>query len=350
MNDILKRCALCSLSLAILLASPALGQDKPADAAGHPFKPGQRVVFLGDSITHDGRYVAFFQTYFWAKYPELNLEVINLGLSAETVNGQSEPTSGGTRPYIMERLGRALEAGKPDWVFVCYGMNDGLYRPPSLEIMGSYTAGLKRLIRRAGKARAKVILLTPPPFDAETKRMRNRKLVAAGQPVYTYGTPYEHYDDVLEGFAAFVRGLGGYQNVERVIDLHAPCERYVHDARAKAGTYLHGDGVHPPTDGHLRMALAILDGLGEDAAAAETLLTRLTGVALYPPAPGKGPQPKQTPLFGAVLRRHGAISGAYRAYSRGSKRGKPLDEVVEAAKKQETEIRRMIAEQASGKP
>ena len=328
----------------VLLAGP--GNKAPADpnAQGHPFKAGERVVFLGDSITQDGRYVAFVQLYFWAKYPELNLEVVNLGLSAETVNGQSEPTSRGTRPYIFERLGPALQAGKGNWVFVCYGMNDGLYRPPSLEILGSYTAGLRRLVRRIARTGAKTILLTPPPFDAETKRLRRRKLVPAGAGDYTYGTPYEHYDDVLEVFAAFVRGLGGERGVERVIDLHAPVEQYVRKTRKKAGTYLFGDGVHPPIDGHLAMALTILAGLGEDAAAAEKLLTGLTGIALYPPGPGSNePRPQPTPLLGALLKRHGAISAAYRNHSRGSTRGKPLAEAVELAKQQEAEIRRMLA-------
>lgn len=342
-----KRTAVWLLTFLLPAWAPAADQaaNAPGDpnAPGHPFQPGQRVVFLGDSITQDGRYVAFVQAYFWAKYPKLDLEIINLGLSAETVNGATEPGSRSPRPYLFERLDRALEAGKGKWVFVCYGMNDGIYRPPSLEVLGSYTAGLRRLIAKVRRTGAKAVLLTPPPFDSETKRQQRRKLVPAGQDGYTYGTPYENYDDVLEAFAAFVRGLGGEEGVERVIDLHAPVKRYVRQTRQKAGKYIYGDGVHPPIDGHLAMALAILDGLGEDAAAAEKLLTKLTGVALYPPAADK-PQPAQADLLKAVLQRHGALSAAYRAHSRGDARGKPLPEAVEAAGKQAEDIRRRIAE------
>src|SRR5688572_2414583 len=51
----------------------------------------QRVVFLGDSITHAGGYVSALEAYFLTRHPQRRVEFINLGLPSETVSGLSEP-------------------------------------------------------------------------------------------------------------------------------------------------------------------------------------------------------------------------------------------------------------------
>ena len=61
-------------------------------------------------------------------FPVLFLS-INLGLPGETVTGLSEPGHPFPRPNVHERFGRVLAGGKPDLVFACYGMNDGIYYP-----------------------------------------------------------------------------------------------------------------------------------------------------------------------------------------------------------------------------
>lgn len=326
-------------------AAWAAGPPATQPAGGGPFANGERICFLGDSITQGGQYVAFFQAYLWAKYPQLKLEVINLGLSSETVNGASEPGHPFPRPCIHDRLDRALAAAKADWVFVCYGMNDGIYYPPSLENLAAYAAGLKRLVAKAARPKAKVVLLTPPPFDAETKRMRRRKLLPAGGGVYGYTKTYEHYDDVLETFAAYVRKEAGSPKVHRVIDLHAPMERYIRHTRSRNAKYLYGDGVHPPIEGHLKMALILLGGLGEDEAAAAKLLTKLTGLELDPSSAKPRARP---PLLAAVLRRHRDLSAAWRRHVGHSmpwrSKGPQLDQALTTARQREQEIRQRIAE------
>ena len=56
-------------------------------AAGLP--EAKRVVFLGDSITHSGQYIAFLETVLLANTDKL-YEILDLGLSSETVSGLSE--------------------------------------------------------------------------------------------------------------------------------------------------------------------------------------------------------------------------------------------------------------------
>ncbi len=92
----------------------------------------KRVIFLGDSITYSGGYVGLLEAYFVTRYPGRTIEFINVGLPSETVSGLSEEGHAGgqfPRPDLHERLGRVLEQIRPDLVFACYGMNDGIYLP-----------------------------------------------------------------------------------------------------------------------------------------------------------------------------------------------------------------------------
>jgi lysophospholipase L1-like esterase len=65
------------------------------------------------------------------------VEVLNLGLGSETASDLAPEENAGHlkkygfgRPFVSERLERALTATKPDLLFACYGMNDGGSLPP----------------------------------------------------------------------------------------------------------------------------------------------------------------------------------------------------------------------------
>src|SRR5690606_34599850 len=92
----------------------------------------RRIVFLGDSITYGGHYITLIETYFRTREPQRDLEFINVGLASETVSGLSEEGHAEgkfPRPDLHERLARVLAQTRPDLVFACYGMNDGIYLP-----------------------------------------------------------------------------------------------------------------------------------------------------------------------------------------------------------------------------
>ena len=114
-----------AVALSSALAAPLAAQDVDALA-------GKRVVFLGDSITQAGGYVAFTTYYLEKLHPKKDFDVLGLGLASETLSGLSEDGHAGgkfPRPCLFERLGRVLEKAKPEVVFACYGMNDGIYLP-----------------------------------------------------------------------------------------------------------------------------------------------------------------------------------------------------------------------------
>ncbi|MBW7460494.1 hypothetical protein K0U00_41170, partial [Paenibacillus sepulcri] len=103
----------------------------------------KRIVFLGDSITDEGTYIAYMDAYFRQHMPEHDMTLINLGVNSETASGLSEPDHPFPRPCIHDRLGRALQESRPDWVVLCYGMNDGIYYPFSEERFQAYRQGVQ---------------------------------------------------------------------------------------------------------------------------------------------------------------------------------------------------------------
>jgi lysophospholipase L1-like esterase len=203
---------------------------------------GKRVVFLGDSITQSGGYVAFTTYYLEKLYPKKDFDIIGLGLASETLSGLSENGHAGgkfPRPCLFERLGRLLDKARPEVVVACYGMNDGIYLPLDKDRFAAFQKGVTNLIEQCQKAGVKQIyLVTPPIYDFSPKKDEF------------------NYDAVLTAYAKWEAELK-VPGVT-VIDLHTAM-RKARDARSASFS---GDRVHPGDDGHLLMAKTILTALG----------------------------------------------------------------------------------------
>jgi len=242
----------------IALSSPLTAR---ADSSLPPLKG--RVLFLGDSITHDGRYITFIETYLRENAAEAEKlpTLLNLGLPSETVSGQSEPDHPFPRPDVHERLDRALEKVQPDLVVACYGMNDGIYHPFSDERFAAYQDGIKRLIDKVKASGAQLVLMTPPPFDPQPMRAAGKLIPESDGANYSWKTIYEDYDEkVIARYADWIMQQAGRDGVAGVIDLHTPVNEYVAAQRAKAPDFvLSNDGVHVDEVGHRIFAAVMLD-------------------------------------------------------------------------------------------
>ncbi|NBD25146.1 GDSL-type esterase/lipase family protein [Paenibacillus glycinis] len=280
---------------------PLFGKDAALPAR-------KTIVFLGDSITEDGTYIALIDAYFRLHAPETDLTLINLGVSSETASGLSEAEHGFHRPCVHDRLERALAETKPDWVVVCYGMNDGIYHPLSEARFAAYRGGMLRLLEQIRSAGAKAIVMTPPPFDPQSLDGAADRLLPAGEPDYSYLRPYEGYDEVLARYAEWVLTLGdppvdnadgeeiaGHAPAtpaipanaapsvtaahsatsatsaipatsatsetpaaDAVVSIHEPMLAQIAEARKANPAYASGDGIHPFAPGHWIIAKALL--------------------------------------------------------------------------------------------
>lgn len=223
------------LALGLALASPLAAQDAAALA-------GKRVVFLGDSITQAGGYVGFVSYYLEKLHPNKDFDFIGLGLASETLTGLSEEGHAGgqfPRPCLFERLGRVLEKAKPDVVFACYGMNDGIYLPLKEERFAAFQKGVAKLIGQCKETGVKkVFLVTPPIYDFSPQKNEF------------------NYDAVLTEYAKWEVALK-VPDVT-VIDLHSA----MRGARDGRDAPYSGDKVHPGDDGQLFIAKTILTAFG----------------------------------------------------------------------------------------
>jgi lysophospholipase L1-like esterase len=207
----------------------------------------KRIVFLGDSITQAGLYIDYLEGFLVTRYPKERWEVINLGLSSETVSGLTEPGHAGgkfPRPDLHERLTRALEKTKPDLVFACYGMNDGIYFPLSEERFAAFKSGMKKLHQQAEAAHIRIVHITPPTFDPEPIKS---KTLPPG--LNAYPSPYVGYNDVLGAYSTWL--LQQRDQGWSVIDLHKPMDQELAARRRRDPKFkFAGDGVHPDANGH----------------------------------------------------------------------------------------------------
>lgn len=242
--------SLCSLACSVEAAEPLI-------------KPGDRVLFLGDSITHAGHYVSLIEAALREAQPGTIPDLINLGLPSETCSGLSEPDHPWPRPNVHERLDRALAKVKPNVVFVCYGMNDGIYYPLAEERFAAYRRGVDRLIEKVQATGAKLVLMTPPAFDPLPLKQKG-SLLPAGADKYAYFAIYEDYDSVLKQYAQWI--MQQRKRVDLVIDLHTPVLDYVAKRRQTDPNFtMSPDGVHVNEEGHRVLAVAILAALGYES-------------------------------------------------------------------------------------
>jgi lysophospholipase L1-like esterase len=138
------------LTASLLLAATPAWADDPA------LKKGERIVFLGDSITQAGvgpkGYVTLIKNTLAERHKDLGIEVIGAGISGNKV------------PDLQRRLDKDVIAKKPTLVVIYIGINDVWHsemNPPRGTPRDKYEEGLKEIIGKIKDAGARVVLCTP---------------------------------------------------------------------------------------------------------------------------------------------------------------------------------------------
>jgi lysophospholipase L1-like esterase len=216
------------------------------------FQKNQVVACFGDSITaSEEGYVKILQMNMDELYPELNLRFLNYGKSSETVTGLTEKVHPGARPVLFDRLNTELDETPIDIAFFCYGINCGIYGPPSKELFKSYKKGLDSFLKEMKKRDIAVVLLTPTPlaldvvFNVQTNAVDD----------YGYLNPYPEYDkEVLQEFKQIILDTK-HRSVLAKIDIHTPLFAKRIDCYTE-------DPIHPNQNGHQLITRTIIEKLG----------------------------------------------------------------------------------------
>ncbi|MEG2562159.1 MAG: alpha/beta fold hydrolase [Clostridia bacterium] len=212
----------------------------------------KKILFIGDSLTDYCSYISILETYFSAHPSEGNYEFVNVGVGWETASGLSEPPSPFPRPCVCARIDKILARVQPDWAVVLYGINDGIYYPPSQAIFDAYHNGITTIVEKLRACGSKVALMTPPPFEAQSY---NGALFPVGEKEYGFMRPYVFYNDVMESFADWIRTCN---LADKVIDTRSAIEKWLWEKRIADPFYKAGDGLHYNVEGNFVIAETIL--------------------------------------------------------------------------------------------
>src|ERR1700743_3010909 len=100
----------------LLGSAGVLGMATAVNAQTIPaFKAGERVAFLGNSITDGGHYHAYIWMYYMTHFPDMRITCYNVGIGGDNVKQMSD------------RFEAEVLPKKPTVMTLTWGMNDSGY-------------------------------------------------------------------------------------------------------------------------------------------------------------------------------------------------------------------------------
>ncbi len=207
-------------------------QIQRAQAQDVLVKNGEKIAFLGDSITQQG----------W----DSNTGYVRLVIAGLAANGiKAEPIPAGISGHksndMLARLDRDVIAKKPDWMTLSCGVNDVWHQERNVGILiDQYKQNITAIVDKAQAANIKVMLLTSTMIREDQGNANNQKLIA--------------YNDFLRSLAA--------ERKLPLADLNAEMQNGLKAAPEHKGNWLTGDGVHMNPLGNVMMATGVLKAFG----------------------------------------------------------------------------------------
>jgi len=210
-----------------------------------PFKKGDRVAFVGNSITEGGYYGSNIWLYYMTRFPEQRITVLNAGIGGDVV-GQ-----------MNARFEDDVLPKKPNVVVLTFGMNDTGYIEynqaaadefAKKKVQQSYDDFL--LLQTKLKAQPSItpVIMSSAPYDETMKNKNNY---------------YKDKSKAMEQITAFQQ-VEAKKNGWAYVDLfHPMTEINVREQKTKPEFTITGpDRIHPGRGGHLVMAATFLKNQG----------------------------------------------------------------------------------------
>jgi lysophospholipase L1-like esterase len=213
------------------------------------FKEGDRIVFLGDSITEQYQYSTDIELYLTTRFPKWKLTFINAGIGGDTATGGAN------------RFANHVLAEKPTAVTINFGMNDGGYGGFNKDRNDAYVKNTERMLEMAKKAKVRVALLSPNAV--ERRKHPNLKLYLETQKQFyapLKDLAAKHEVSFVDQYAVTRAGLEKMEEADPMAQKFNPFP----------------DGVHTAPVGGLFMAHAILTGLHAPAVVSDVAIDAAT--------------------------------------------------------------------------
>lgn len=232
-------------SLAVALLIPTLGTAEIA------VKSGEKIAFLGDSITAGG----------WGN-PAGYVRLVIAGLEANGIKAEPVPAGigGHKSDQMLARLDKDVLSKKPQWMTLSCGVNDVWHGPRGVPLddamaksgtyddkvatRGTYKKNITAIIDQAQAAGVKPVMLTATVIQ-ENLDSKENGLIA----------PYN----------SFLRELAKEKKIP-LADLNTMFQERIKAENKPNVKVLTSDGVHMNGEGNKLMAIGVLQALGLNAA------------------------------------------------------------------------------------
>lgn len=203
------------------------------------FQSGDRVCFVGDSITHKGMFIKQILAYYRKYLPEVKVEFYDCGIA------------GGNLGNTIKVFDEDIAIYDPTHIVLMIGVNDSRFnhlQDPAnerydflLNTYEKYQANIETFYKMTSERGIKLTLCTPVPYaeysDFDTPTVRGAYAL-------------------IMGYANFIRAFA----LEKGLDL---CDYHSAMTKAMQTEVLYAtDRVHPTEEGHFVMARAFLAAQG----------------------------------------------------------------------------------------
>jgi acyl-CoA thioesterase I len=213
-------------------------------------KEGEKVAFLGDSITQAG----------WGN-PNGYVKLVVSGLAANGIKIDPVPAgiSGHKSNQMLERLDRDVLSKKPQWMTLSCGVNDVWHGANGVPLdeasanarpvnpakdgeppKGTFKENIIALVDKATAAGVKVVILTATVIHEKLDNEENARLA---------------------GYNDFLRGVAKEKNL-RLADVNAMFQARIKEVNQPDKKVLTRDGVHMNPEGDRVLALGVLQAFG----------------------------------------------------------------------------------------
>ena len=210
-----------------------------------PFQKGDRVAFVGNSITDGGHYHSYIWLYYMTHFPQMRLWMANCGVGGDTAK------------EILARFDDDVLTKEPTVLTFTFGMNDTGY----YEYNGADSADFAR--RKFEEAIRQFALC-----EEKLKSLKGVRTVMIGTSPYDQTSTFNddifaRKNDNMQRIIA-VQKEAAKRNGWEFLDFNAPMVALntQQQQTEPAFTIIGNDRIHPDNDGHMVMAYLFLQAQG----------------------------------------------------------------------------------------
>ena len=210
-----------------------------------PFQKGDRVTFVGNSITDGGHYHSYIWLYYMTHFPGMRLWMANCGVGGDTAK------------EILARFDDDVLSKNPTVLTFTFGMNDTGY----YEYNNADSAAFAR--QKLQEARERFALC-----EEKLKSLKGIRTVMIGTSPYDQTSTFNddifaHKNDNMQRVIA-LQEEAAKRNGWEFLDLNKPMValNMKQQESDPAYTLIGSDRIHPDNDGHMAIAYLFLQAQG----------------------------------------------------------------------------------------